>query len=684
MEKALRQKILKRYRILGTKPEEAFDEISRFAAELCETPIALISFIDDSCMWFKSHIGTELTEVDRNHSFCNFMIRDTKLVVVPDAALDERFKHLAVVTDGPKVRFYAGVPLVSPEGVMIGSLCVLGTEPSDLSLIQCRHLERLARLTMQFLESRVSDLGEKEEAVSREQATKMTLQTLIDLAPVGISIVDADNKITAWNKASEDITEWKEEEVLGKSIFDALKGNAANTDRINSQVHEQAKNFSSELEYITKYGKKVDVQISVVPIFDGEGKQAGSMGVSVNISDIRERERRLMEVNRVLKEASAAKSDFLANMSHEIRTPLNGVIAMSELVSMTSLTEDQKRMMNTVQSSANSLMTILSDILDFSKVEAGKLEVEQVSFDLKELVQQALRSIEPIAKTKNLLLNVSLPPYMGKIYKGDPGRIRQVLLNLVSNAVKFTERGEISCALSLTPAVNGKTSLRLEVLDSGIGMSRSQLDKLFQAFSQADASTTRRFGGTGLGLSISQGLVDLMKGEIGVESVEGQGSKFWFTLPLEVADVTEGKTKASGEVAAPLPRMEGIHVLVAEDNSVNQMIAKAMLAKLGITCEIVANGKLALEALQSKKYDLVLMDCQMPEMDGYEATRSIRLSAGSGFESIPIVALTAHAMAGDREKCLAAGMDDYLSKPLHIQNLAKTLGDVVGICKKAI
>ena len=322
------------------------------------------------------------------------------------------------VCDGrPKVRFYAGVPLISPEGVMIGSLCVLGTEPSDLSLIQCRHLERLARLTMQFLESRVSDIGEKENAVSREQATKMTLQTLIDLAPVGISIVDADNKITAWNKASEDITEWKEEEVLGKSIFDALKGNAANTDRINSQVHEQAKSFSSELEYITKYGKKVDVQISVVPIFDGEGKQAGSMGVSVNISDLRERERRLMEINRVLKEASAAKSDFLANMSHEIRTPLNGVIAMSELVSLTALTPEQKRMMNTVQSSANSLMTILSDILDFSKVEAGKLEVELVNFDLKNSCQMRREHLSPLQK-QNSSCSMFPSPRYGQSYKG--------------------------------------------------------------------------------------------------------------------------------------------------------------------------------------------------------------------------------------------------------------------------
>jgi PAS domain S-box-containing protein len=805
MENTQLKQALEKYQILGTLQEDAFDEITRLAAEVCEVPIAMISFIDNDSLWFKSHVGIEIERLDRNHSISELMIRDNKFVVIPDATLDPRFQNVAVVAGWPKIRFYAGAPLVTPEGVVIGCLCALSTEPHNISKAQEKSLQRMTKVVMHFLETRIQDIDEKKaaqrdlekqkeflnavlenlsdgviacdgegnvhlsnkasrrfhglegnkavpqeewakyyqlyhadgktimkmeeiplfrafhgeiikdyemvvrsvdgssrhlltngsaffdksgnkigavvtlgdmtemrNALLREHTTNVTLKTLIDMVPVAITILDEQKKVTTWNKASEEITEWKEQEVLGKSMYEAMVGNDANTQRIGDHLTKKGEKFTGELEYRTKYGNKVDLQISVVPLVDGNGNPAGSMGVSVNISDIRERERRLTEANRALQEASRAKSIFLANMSHEIRTPLNGVIAMSELLSMSSLDDDQRDMMRTIQSSANNLLTILSDILDFSKVEAGKLEIEHVKFDLKDLVVQAVRSVEPVAMAKNLRLNVMVPGNLDQTFKGDPGRIRQVLLNLISNSIKFTEQGEITTYLSV----------RLDVTDTGIGIPRAQIGKLFNAFSQADASTTRRFGGTGLGLSISSRLVELMKGEIGVESKEGLGSRFWFTIPLETTEAKDSQTKTLFGESVHLQQMVGTHVLVAEDNPVNQQIAVAMLKKLGITCDVVENGKLALEALKTKQFDLVLMDCMMPEMDGYETTRAIRAVPNTGFQNIPIVAVTANALTGDREKCIASGMDDYLTKPVHIQNLAKVLSDIVRIVGK--
>ncbi|UYL09436.1 ATP-binding protein [Bdellovibrio sp. SKB1291214] len=811
MPETKRQQSLQRYNILGTLPESTFDEITQLAAEVCDVPMALIGFVDNERIWFKSHVGTDIIEAPREQTICGHMIEERKVMVLQDASLDPRFKDLPSVKSGLKVRFYAGAPLITPDGVVIGSLCVFSPQTKTLTETQIKSLERLARMAMYFLEARITDIDEKQKAqadlekqkdflnavlenlfdgviacdangkvslsngasrrfhgleqaydedvppekwasyfqlfhadgetlmkmeeiplyralhdqlirdeemvvrsvsgkktklkmngqaifgkggtklgavitlhditeqrnaVSREQATNMTLKKLIDLVPVGIALFDENKKITTWNKANEQITGWTEQELLGRSVYETIEASEADTESISNQVNKRLEKYAGELEYVTKSGKTVDLHLSIVPLFDGDGKRTGSMSVSVNISDIRERERRLVEANRALKEASAAKSDFLTNMSHEIRTPLNGVIAMSELMAMTDLTEEQKEMLLTVQHSASHLLMIVDDILDFSKVEAGKMRVENVKFDLQDIVEQSIRSVMPFADSKNLKVTTMLPVDLRSSFNGDPGRICQVLLNLVGNAIKFTEKGEISIALSAGKNINGKAVVRFEVADTGIGIPANQLDKLFKAFSQADGSMTRKYGGTGLGLSIAHGLIDLMGGKIGVDSVEGQGSKFWFTVPLEMIGEEKKQVTATPSTATDVPSISGMHILVAEDNAVNQTIARAMLTKLGATCEVVENGRLAVEALANNKYDLVLMDCQMPEMDGYEATRTIRSNGRPEIHTIPIVALTAHAMAGDREKCLDAGMDDYLTKPIHMKNLAQAISDI--------
>ena len=559
---------------------------------------------------------------------------------------------------------------------------------------------------------RAHDESHEREALLAQTLARSDLQrTALDRHAI-VSETDTRGTITYVNDRFCQISGYTRDELIGR-----------NHRMVNSGLH--AKDFWKEM-YRTLAGGKVWqaevcnrakdgshywVSTTNLATTDQTGKVSGYISVRTDVTEMKQRERALRSAEEQLQgrlidledartriesevgkqielaeelslarddaeSASRAKSEFLATMSHEIRTPMNGVLGMLGLLLDTPLSEEQRKLSTTAREAADSLLIIINDILDFSKLEAGKIELERMSFSVEQMVDGVISLLDSRAKAKSLTLSAELSPDLPRWFVNDPTRLRQILFNLVGNAIKFTERGGVQVRATRRAVHGGDIEIRFEIKDSGIGLSEDGKARLFSRFSQADGSTTRKFGGTGLGLAICKQLAELMGGAIGVESEPGHSSTFWFTVRGQLGAAPAEDT-ASEITALEVAPARPLRILVAEDNQVNQLVVTTMLGRLGHRVDVVGNGAEAVEAVQTVAYDIVLMDVHMPEMDGPTATQTIR-KLTTPFAQIPIIALTANAMQGDREKYLDAGMDDYVTKPINPRLLLAAIAKLTG------
>jgi PAS domain S-box-containing protein len=670
----------------------------------------------------------------------------------------------------------------------------------------------------------IRDLSEEKRAEAEKQRLADHIRLLLDSTGEGIYGIDTNGRCTFVNQAACKILGYTQGEMLAQNMHELIHHTHPDGSYADAVLCPIFRSFITGIGcrmdddvFWKRGGVQVPVAYSAFPIMNG----SSVVGTVVTFSDITERkwaEQELLAAKEMAERANHAKSEFLARMSHEIRTPLNGVVGMIDLLSATELSSGQRRYAQLARDSSDLLLSVINDILDFSKIEAGKVEIEETDFDLHQLAEDLVELLSPMAAKKKLALACFLRPEVPRHVIGDPTRIRQVLTNLINNALKFTLKGYVSVRGTAQSSDDGQVVVRIEVRDTGIGIPADRIDRLFKSFAQVDTSTTRQFGGTGLGLAISKRLVELMGGEIGVTSEPGQGTTFWFTLKLGVQEMSEPTPPTHGSADAlravrvlvvepdgdrrqimvgqldgwfssssavgdrdealkllrdartqnnpfkvamicgdttdelslakqikseqPLREMKliavvntpepspgelegygfasilhqplsqsrmldalatatmqrplteapvaskpptstallkGLHLLVAEDNEMNQFVTEETLRRMQCTCDIVADGILAVEAVQRRAYDAVLMDCQMPGMDGLAATRRIREieAAVPGSRRVPIIALTADAVQGDREKCITSGMDGYVTKPIDASTLFATISLLV-------
>ena len=535
------------------------------------------------------------------------------------------------------------------------------------------------------------------EAELKDQ--KEYLDNLLQNLSTPTFIIDPNHIVIFWNKACEELTGMPAEKVVGtnqhwRGFYRVKRPCLADVyvDQLNAHdLYMSAKESAANMgrmhaeNWCTVYGgMRLYLGIDIGPIFNKQGNLVAVVENLRDLTDHRTLETELRDSRDNALEAANIKSQFLANMSHEIRTPMNGVLGMLDLIKRTRLDNEQQDFIKTAYNSAESLLEIINEILDFSKIDAGQLRIEIIQMNIYKLVSDVEKLLSYKAEEKGIRFIVSIADDVPEQVFGDPTRIRQVLINLLNNGIKFTENGSVNLSITLYKQAEDNAHIQFKIEDTGIGIPYDKQDSLFNEFNQVDASITRKFGGTGLGLTITKKILDLMGGRIRVQSEEGQGACFTLVIPVQV-DHREATVTASNVVHLPtkeihdLAHLSHIKILLVEDNKVNQKVAKGILKNLSLSADVADNGEIAVIKVIEGNYDLVLMDCQMPVMSGYEATHLIReYEITENKPRIPIIAMTANAMQGDREKCLASGMDDYLSKPVKKEILREKISQWAG------
>lgn len=811
-----RLRALHHLNILDSDPESCFDDLTKLAATICETPISLISFIDSDRQWFKSHHGLATQETPRDEAICGHTILEDQALIIEDVAKDPRFRDNLLFRKEPRIRFYAGIPLKTDEGFNVGSLCVADHRPRRLTETQLTSLHLLAKQVMRLLELKGKIRGielSESEALSAQVASRRLSKALseernkiwgyLELAPVGVSVVQGPNFIYEIVNQEYRRLAATNQEFVGRAHFDLfphLKGTKIET--IMKRVYESGQSISAtdyrvespagdncpasyldfqlqpfsnpdgsrgiltiaidttkknqalnalkesvekfklfaetapHMAFIADAGGNIlyfnqrwheyigdssdssgwnwlkesihhpdDLQRTIeawgrsvvsgkpfemeyrlrrhdgtyrwhlgraLAIRNDQGQITRWFGNNVDIHDQKELARQLLAAKNTADEANLAKSNFLANMSHEIRTPLGAIMGFAEELEQPGISPEQvQRYVSVINRNSAHLQRIIDDILDLSKVEAGKMLIERIDCSLTDLISEFIAFMNPKAVENGIKFNCTIQEGIPQNIASDPVRIRQILSNIVGNAIKFTPNGRIDLHVSAT-----KEFIEFKVVDTGVGISQEQAKKLFQPFIQADLSTTRRFGGTGLGLALTKKLCESMGGEFFLESsAPDQGSTFvarikW-TEPRSSFSKTGGKTssqeKSESHLESPPKSSSPAHrplqdskILLVEDSRDNQLLIQILLEKAGARVTVADDGRQGIRKALQEDFSLVLMDVQMPEMDGIDAAQELRKK---GYDK-PIVALTAHAMKEEKERCLKSGFDDFLTKPV--------------------
>ncbi|MEI7491692.1 MAG: ATP-binding protein [Bacteroidota bacterium] len=498
------------------------------------------------------------------------------------------------------------------------------------------------------------------------------LSTILSTIPAYVYFKDVKLNYILVNQSFAELVGVPAEKIQGKSLKDILYNYKSNgyieTEQKVIDSGTAVYDIEEELEFM---GRLLWVNTNLAPIRSTAGQIIGLIGISWDITERKHYESELKYAKELAEAGTMAKNEFIASISHEFRTPMNGILGLAEILRNTSLDENQSELLKGIVSSAENLLVLVNDLLDFSAIEAGKMELDFHPFMLERVLEDVFQMLNMKALEKSLDFKVSISDNVPNHLVGDSQRLRQIIINLVNNAVKFTDHGGISIHISLLNRTIDHALLRFEVKDTGIGIPPEALNSLFRVFSRIRQKQHKLISGTGLGLSICKKLTDLLGGEIGVESVHGKGSTFWFNLPFELSSPRAQSPNKTDEFFDNL--FTGKKVLVAEDNLINQKIVSFQLKRMGFDVKLVDNGQSALEEFTANKFDLIILDIQMPVMDGYQVAKAIRNLEKSISAHVPIIALTANAMKGDRELYLDAGMDGYVSKPFNIETLQKAI-----------
>ncbi len=693
--------------VLDTPPEERFDRITRLATELFGVSTSFISLIDADRVWYKSSIGLTCPQMPRAQTFCNHAILNpTRTMVVNDAARDERFHDNPCVVGPGGFRFYAGHPLLSPEGHPLGTFCIMDQESHTLSDKQIEGLRDLAKMAEVELTT-----AELNQALGRLRRAEENYRGIFENVAEGIFQIDCGGDYRNANPAAARCYGYDTTLELMENVRDfglAWRVDPAAREDLLGRLEQQGRVTNFESEIYRRDGSTAWISESIHAVRDAAGNCQYYEGTVHDVTSHKYAAAAQAQARDEAVKTAQIKSDFLSMMSHEIRTPMHGIIGMTGLLLNTELKPEQEELVRLIASCGDNLLSLINNALDFSKIEAGCLELDNQPFALRPSLKEVIDLLSVQSAAKGVTLACEVDPRIPEVLVSDVTRVRQILFNLISNSMKFTPAGGrvdvVVTGHHLNESVENHGHVgaidpwmfHFTVRDTGEGIPEEKLHRLFRPFSQVDASTSRKHGGTGLGLAICHRLCEMLGGAIWLESEPGMGSNFEFTvkaaavpdaldpksadeLPTIVPLVPDFALTASANGYAAANHDAGVsfmklRILLAEDNPVNQRVALGLLKQIGHTAATVTdNGRQAVEALEKAEYDVVLMDIQMPEMDGLEATREIRRRWPEGPRRPYIIAMTANAMTGDREKCLEAGMDDYISKPVKANRLKTAL-----------